>query len=114
MDDWTKETEPTPTGTVTKTVRPAPAPDPLKAGIEMLGRAADAAKDNAETKVEEVRRSLAPVLREAAALLKEFEDLDTMYRGRLEDLARTARRSDLRCYHGIDRALEQLHRGASE
>src|SRR3989442_16027470 len=101
---WT-ETEPEVRGKVTRKERPVPvaaSDDPLKAGTAMLADAAKTAHQAQEEKIAAVRKSLAPVVKEAAALLKEFQDLSTMYLSRLEELATVARSRDLRRYHGID------------
>src|SRR5260370_858336 len=113
---WT-ETEPEVRGKVTRKERPAPiasSDDKLKAGMDMLADAAKTAHHSQEEKIAAVRKSLAPVVKEAAALLKEFNDLNVMYMGRLEELASAARSRDLRRYHGIDRALERLDRIAHD
>src|SRR3989442_5896990 len=113
---WT-ENDPAPRGTITKKERPVPvaaSDDPLKAGTAMLADAAKTAHQAQEEKIAAVRRSLAPVVKEAAALLKEFQDLNAMYISRLEELATVARSRDLRRYHGIDRALEQIDRIAHQ
>ncbi len=110
-ENWTKETEPEVRGAITKTVHPAPvAPsdDSLKAGIAALGKAADTARQSHEAEVEKVRRSLAPTLKEAAALQQQFESLDAVYRARLEELRQVSRSGDLRRYRGIDDALARL------
>ena len=113
-ENWTQEAEPEVRGTVTKTVPPAPptpppvSDDKLKAGIAALGKAAHNARQDTEAKVEAVRRSLAPTLKEAATLKAAFESLDAVYRPRLEELRQVARSSDLRRYHGIDDALARL------
>ena len=119
MTDWTKEAEPEARGTVTR-VAPAPAPpivandDSLKAGIAALGKAAHDARQDTEAKIEKVRRSLAPTLKEGADLKAAFESLDAVYRPRLEELRHVARSSDLRRYHGIDDALARLFDITSE
>src|SRR2546427_4250350 len=103
--NWTTDLEPVTTGTVTKTVRPTP--DPLKEGVAALQAAAEAARRRPELDIEKVRYSLQPVVKEAAALLEEFKTLDGIYGARLQEIAMTVRRNDLRAYHGIDRALAQ-------
>src|SRR2546428_2544838 len=112
--NWTATApEPDVRGKVTKTVKVAPvaaSDDPLKAGAAMLADAAKTAHQAQDEKIAAVRKSLAPVVKEAAALLKEFQDLSAMYLSRLEELATVARSRDLRRYHGIDRALEQIDR----
>ena len=103
--------------TLPKTVKVVPvaaSDDPLKAGAAMLAEAAKTAHQAQEDKIAAVRKSLAPVVREAAALLLEFQDLSAMYMSRLEELATVARSRDLRRYHGIDRALEQIDRIAHQ
>ena len=112
MTDWTKEDEPTPTGAITKTVRPAP--DPLKSGVEALQAAADKAARRPEWEVEQVRRSLKPVLDEAAALMETYKELDSLYRQRLETIVWTARRRELRRYPQLDRVIVELDRSAND
>src|SRR5712692_600806 len=120
--DWTvTESEPTPRGTVTRTAAPAsPAPpaavsdDKLKSGIEMLGRAAQTAHRGEDSKVEEVRRSLVPVLKEGAALLVVYQDLSAMYSDRLVELITVARQRDLRRWHRLDGSLAELDRLAHD
>src|SRR2546427_389325 len=107
------ESEPARRGTVARRARPVPvasSDDPLKAGTAMLADAAKTAHQAQDEKIAAVRKSLAPVVREAAALLKEFQDLSAMYLSRLEELATVARSRDLRRYHGIDKALERIDR----
>src|SRR3989442_9568705 len=79
--NWTQEAEPAERGTVTKTVPPQPTPAPpvsdddkLKAGIAALGKAAHDARQGHDAEVEKVRRSLAPVLKEAAGLQRRLKD----------------------------------------
>lgn len=115
--NWTKEAEPEVRGTVTKTVPPAPpavSDDKLKAGIQMLGRAAQAAHRGEDSKVEEVRRSLAPVLKEGAALIVVYQDLSAMFSERLSELITVARTRDLRRWHRLDGALTELDRLAHD
>ena len=113
---WT-ETEPEVRGKVTRKERPVPiasSDDKLRAGMDMLADAAKTANQSQESKIAEVRKSLAPVVKEAAALLKTFEELSSMYMSRLEELASAARSRDLRRYNGIDDALTRIDRAAHE
>ena len=111
--NWTStDPEPVTTGTVTKSVRPTP--DPLKEGVAALQAAAEAARRRPEAEIDKVRYSLQPVIKEAAVLLEEFKTLDGIYGARLQEIAATVRRNDLRAYHGIDRALAQLDRSAND
>jgi hypothetical protein len=120
--DWHAEAanEPEVRGKITKVERkPAPAPsaasdDLLKSGTAMLAEAARTARLSQEDKIAAVRKSLAPVVKEAASLLKTFEELSAMYMSRLEELAYAVRSRDLRRYNGIDGALERLDRIAHE
>jgi len=115
--NWTQESEPAERGTVTKTVPPTPpvpvSDDTLKAGIATLGKAAHDARQDAEAKVEATRRSLAPTLRESAALQRRLEELDSVYGPRLEEVRRLSRSPDLLRYHGIDDARARLFDCAS-
>src|SRR5436309_14710615 len=113
------EADPNERGTVTKTVPPQPTPPPavsddtLKAGIATLGKAAHDAHQSIEAKVEATRRSLAPTLKEAAALQHRLEELDSVYGPRLEEVRRLSRSPDLLRYHSIDDARARLFDCAS-
>jgi len=119
-ENWTKEAEPAERGTVTR-VAPAPAvappveasDDSLKAGIAALGKAAHDAKRGNEVKIEAVRRSLTPTLKESAALQRRLEELDSVYGPRLEEVRRLSRSPDLLRYHSIDDARARLFDCAS-
>ena len=110
------DTEPTPRGTVTRIAKPAPVPSdvPLQDGTAMLRRAAETAWKDHAAKIAEVQKSLAPVVKESASLLKTIEDLYAKHGRRLEELVAAARSRDLRRYAGIDRALEGIDRAANE